>query len=85
MSEVIDLLTTQVAALRAEVEGIEALTTPLKADREVFNLQVIAAQDQALALTAQINAIYAANNYNELGKRYGSLANTLMDLKLAGA
>ena len=81
MSDAIKALKDEFDALTAQHDAVVAQVEALRADREVFNLQVIAAQEQAAAITAQMQQIYDDNGFFELAKRRGKIADAIMSLK----
>lgn len=81
MNDAIAALKAEFDTLTAQHDAVVAQVEALRADREVFNLQAIAAQEQANVITAQMQQIYDDNNFFELAKRRGKLADAMMSLK----
>jgi len=84
MADVIDSLKAEFDALTVQHEAIVAQVETLRSDREVFNLQAIAAQEQANAITVQMQQIYDDSGFFEIARRRGKLADAIMSLKSQG-
>lgn len=81
MSAALDALLAEFDALTAQLDAIVAQIEPLRADREVHNVAAIAEQEQANAISVQMQQIYEDNGFFELAKRRGKLADAIMSLK----
>lgn len=67
--------------LKAKREAIQKKTEPLKKKREEFSLKAIEANNQANALTEEIQKINAAGDFMGLSRRMGVLADAIMAVK----
>lgn len=81
MSEAIDALKAELDVLNVKHADIVAQVDVLRAQREVFNLQVIAAQEQAAIISDQMRQIYDDSDFFALASRRGKLADAIMSLK----
>lgn len=74
LQEEFDMLTRRHANARDKIE-------PLRAKREEFNQQAIAAQAEADKITEQMQAIYEESKFFEIAERRGKLATAIQSLK----